>query len=158
MKPGAGLKYMHKSTWMCNYVSWTWGLLLAKTNTFPQYSIAVVRLVTMDKKLKYWKDVSCRKHCCDFSWYSVCWPSVLFGFVCVYCGQIRHACISLIAVLVLNDRLVFEWHLSNHAGPGELLSHQITVAAFVLRSRCCYTWLSSSTECLLHVCLRTPSL
>uniref|UniRef100_A0A672JPF7 Neural cell adhesion molecule L1 n=1 Tax=Salarias fasciatus TaxID=181472 RepID=A0A672JPF7_SALFA len=31
--------------------------LLETTNTFPQYSITVVRHVAVDKKLKYWKDV-----------------------------------------------------------------------------------------------------
>lgn len=60
------LNKMLKSTWMCNYFTWTCGLLLAKTNTFPQYSITVVRRVMVDKKLKYWKDVSCHKRCCDF--------------------------------------------------------------------------------------------
>lgn len=50
----------------CSYFTWTCGLLPAKTNTFPQYSVTVVRRVTVDKKLKYWKDVSWLKHCYDF--------------------------------------------------------------------------------------------
>lgn len=37
------------------------------------------------------------------------------------------------------------------SGTGKLLSDQISAVAFVCSSRCCYTWLASLAECLLHV-------
>lgn len=43
-----------------SYRNGTRAFLLTNANTFPHYSIALVRPLTVDKKLKYWKDVSCR--------------------------------------------------------------------------------------------------
>lgn len=56
--------------------------LSAITNTFP--SIFHRSGPALDKKLKYWKDVSLLEHCCDFSCGILCF--------CVRLGNIIRAC------------------------------------------------------------------
>lgn len=60
------LLHTNTSSIKCLYFAQTCCLFLAnKTNGFPQCSVTAVRLVVVDKKLKYWKDVSWPKHCYD---------------------------------------------------------------------------------------------